>query len=351
MRLRAFVLILLALAAVSLSACGASALEDKDELLRAISATEHSAREFIYREKTADKEVAVTGVFEDDLRHSALLVENELGVIEQVTSDDTLAVRIMQPDKVLSGIAPVADPGAALSLEALRKGEWVVDPSGAAPLSTAPEEGGAAIGDDPIRNALKFFAYARQAITEAQGVKEWEEDDLFPAYVRSEDTFDQPNRSLGVKRFDLVRVPIPRQIGTTQEIPIRPFHFRKMVFYVKDGKVIRVLEEVDFESHIDFTRARETKRDPDLIRLLERVRKGEVTEPINNRRLSLDIVKQAKGIRVAIPGGVTSTLAGLFAPIPGEETEPSGEPLGQETGQSADQQQPTQPAPPPSPSQ
>lgn len=313
-------LILIIFSAITLApACG-GVLNDRDELLAAVAATEHKAREFEYSETSADGEFIVKGAFEDDLRYRVLLAENNLSVLDHVVSDDVLAVKLHDPNKVLAELAPVDDPGAVFSLEALKRGEWVIDPSGAPPLSTASQEGEGRQGIDPIRDALKIFTYARTAIRESQDVKEWQEDDLFPAYVESEGKgFDGPGKNTGVKRFDLVRVPLPRAIGTTQEIAVRPFHFRKMVFYVKDGKVIRIVEEIDFASHVEFERARESASAPDLLELLGRLNAAEGEQLIRNRRMSLDLSKIGGKVRVEIPAGVTSPLAGLLG-LPGAAT-------------------------------
>lgn len=321
--MRRYLLVGLVVAGLALPSCRGRLLEDREDLLKAVSKTELLAREFTYQEVTEGKTVAVIGKIEDALRYSFTLIEDDFGVMEMVVSDDTLAVRLLDPNKVTT-LPLLPDPSIAPTVDALRRGEWVVDPSGAPPLDLGlSEEEQGRLGADPVRDALKVFSYISVAVEEAQAAKEWQEDDVDPAYVGSEDPFPDPEEALGVARYDLVRPLLPRREpqGAGPGLDFQPTnrYFRKMAVYVRDNRVVEVLEDIDFESHLELSRAEEEGKPRFLLDLLAALRTGETQERIRVRRMRLELNNLGRAISVEVPQGLTASLAGLFGPAEEEE--------------------------------
>lgn len=313
MKRRALVAVLLTVVLVG-QGCRGGLLDEDEELLKALENAENDPREFTLRFTSDDGDtVGVKGVIEDDLRYSLVLAEGNVGVAELIVADDTLAARALSPDLIpqLSGAGIEVESSFGPVIEAFRSGEWVIDPSGAPPVNllvTARE--GSEIGQDPIADALGIFAYFRSAISLAADVQEWNEESINPAYRGVEETFDKP--SLGTTRYDLVRPRLPRrETGQPGSGEPRLLHFRKMAFYVRSGRVIKVVEEIEYEKHIEFRRAEREGRPQFLLDMRERIRAGETEEDIVPRRLTLEMSFNPD-IQVAVPQGLTANFASLF---------------------------------------
>lgn len=318
----------------SLSSCGREE-RPRELLTRYLNAMKGEPRAFVYREETADQKITVRGQVEDDLRQSGLLQIDGTEAMEQIVSDDTLAVRVMDASKV----EEVRSPALAGKIgDTLAGGGWVVDYAGAPPpLAPKTKEGVFDLGKNHILDAFYVIQYIERAIGEAAGVIKFNPDSL--GYIPAEDPFPQADKGGDVTRYDIVAPPLPRrnQRGTAAALPTIS-NFRKMAFYVKDGKVIRILEEIDFESHRDFKRARRGDGPTYPLQILAAVRAGRAREPIRTRTMAYEVSKIGSEIHVTLPPQfLAATIGGVFGPTgfslvfpgvtaPTEAQTPSGEP-------------------------
>ena len=228
-----------------------------DELRAAISATREEAAQFVYTDERPDESVRVAGVVEDDFRFKALVSLGDKPAYEEVVSDDALALRFLDPQRLTRLVdgprAAQADRSTEIQGvdvgQVLQSGRWLVDPDGAPPVAAAfatAED----LGKDPVFDAVSVLDYVEQAVNQATSVDEWREDSLDPTYRESEDTFAEPEEGSGVTRYDLRRPRLPAAAdlsgssGGGSALPGTQ-HFRKMAIYVKDGRVIRVLERIE----------------------------------------------------------------------------------------------------------
>jgi hypothetical protein len=270
----------LALAVPGLAACGEPE-DNEDRLLQAISRTDRLAYNFVYEDTRPDPgdlpdiviesggqeqvvesgprvfgESRVQGVVEDDFRFKAQLSLAGRPTMEKVVSDDTVAVRLLDPSQlnrfvdrdVVDSVKTDTDrPGISVP-EALQSGRWVIDPEGA-PQQLQGVSAEREQGIDPILDALTTFEHVRAAIDKAESVDRFSKDDLDPAYRTSEDPFPAPDEDSGVIRYDLRRPRLPAVGaigGSGQPDVAETEHFRKMAIYVNDeGRVIQVLEKVE----------------------------------------------------------------------------------------------------------
>lgn len=255
-----------AIAASVLSSCGNAREQTVATVLRAISATEKTARKYVYTDVDAQgQRTQVVGLVEDDFRHKERLTLGSVVAADEVVSDDALAIRVTS-DAVLARLVnrnpipaigakdatpdPTA-PTAADSLAALKKQQWVLDPAGAPPLvrpatiGPGGVERDAITGDDPLLDATDIFNYVRRAIAGAYKVDKFNPDDI--NYKPSEDPFVKPNLRGPIERFDLTRPFLPIATleggGGRSNLP-GPQNFRKMSIYITKGRVIEVAEEL-----------------------------------------------------------------------------------------------------------
>ena len=265
-------------------ACGEPETE-RDRLLEAISRTDRLAYNFVYedtRESMAESirtaagaaggapppgagatgaaqvfnESIVQGVVEDDFRFKVQLSVEDRPTLEKVVSDDTVAVRFLDPssvsrfvDRAVADQVETSTDREGISVpEALQSGRWVIDTEGA-PQQLLGLSADRTQGVDPILDALTTFSHVRAAVDKAFSVERFSKDSLDPAYRQSEDPFPAPDEDSGVLRYDLRRPPLPSPgaIGASGQ-PDLPStqHFRKMAIYVNDdGHVFQVLERVE----------------------------------------------------------------------------------------------------------
>lgn len=332
MKSRLRVALLLALALTASSCLSLSQTRQAAEkALEAIHETRSLAREFLYRETTDAGKVEVKGVFEDDLRFAFIVAHDSVGQFEAVVSDDTVAVRLLDPAVIPPDVS-IPDPSAQALIDELRTGAWVVDPAGAPTLDfvLAADVSGPDIGKNPIRDALSVFPYVLLALREAGSVREWNKDDTQPAYRGVEnDFFEDPSESLGVSRFDLVRPPLPRREGTNTEAnEPRIFHFRKIALYVRDGAIVKIKEEIEFENHIQMRRAKEEGQPKFLLDMLDRLKSGDTETEIRPRQMTFEITPLPSA-KVVIPQGTSADLAMAVSFIFGQgAAEVPGQPTG-----------------------
>lgn len=281
---------------------------DAEELRGFMARTEPLSAEFVYLEEAPAGGVEVRGRIEDAFRHSSELLLEDVLVVERVVNDDAMAIRVHDPSKLHAFAAALADPADFSVAAALTAGRWVVDPAGAPALK--PAEDIENVGADPMRDALSVFVYAKQALEEAVGVRQFNPDAL--DYRPEDDPFPQPLQKSGEDRYDIQRPPLPRR-QTGQQRGVGTPHFRKMSFYVKDGSVHKVLEEVDIEGHEEFRRALRSGRPKFLLRLLDELRAGRTAETIRVRRMSLAFTSLGERVSVELPpDSFTGNLRGLF---------------------------------------
>jgi hypothetical protein len=305
--------------------------EDREEVLSFIARTEALAREFVYEAEEDGRSIEVQGVFEDSLRFHALLRIDGADVLEQVVDDDSLAVRVIDPTKIPS-LAEGTAAGSTIILDALRSGQWVLDPSGAPPLTIRVDEE-IPTGQDAVLDAAGALNYARLAAEQAAEVKEWQAEDLEPAYRPFEDHFPEGNPSAGIRRFDLVRRGIPRptqELGTFEVEPEASM-FRRMVIYVKDGRIFRIIEEVDIAGHPDFVDAKEQGK-TQMLEFLEQIQALTGSRAVEEREMT--IVFRNIGEETTVrppPEPLRASLRGIFSPVgEGEELPADAQQTGQE---------------------
>jgi hypothetical protein len=165
---------------------------------------------------------------------------------------------------------------------------------------------------------LTVFRYIEQVLRQ-QRVVEFDENSL--EYRPQEDPFPKPKENSDVVRFDFFPPKLPKASDTAgsanQAVP-GPQHFRKMVVYVRGGKIIRVLEQFDVIGKLD-----ELRRNYDLeldgsgdrqrqaaiaIEAINAVRRGQGEQPIRPRQMSLSLDKVGTDVKVALPE--SGTVAG-----------------------------------------
>ncbi len=338
-----------ALAALGGSACSKESSDTEKRLRAALDRTERLAHRFSYTEtfkqEKATRETLVQGLVEDDFRYKARLSVGPAPVLDEAVSDDALAVRFLEPallkdfarrpDKKNRGgtglgadvpytaaipAAPTpvaADDAGPDPVEALRSRRWVLDKAGA-PASFGGPETERSLGRDPILDALDVFSYVERAIDEAVRIVEFNEESL--EYRKSEDPFPRPKKDSGVIRYDFIRPGLPkasdRAPGGNQITPDTR-HFRKMSVYVKGGRVVQILEDVDVESRLkDLSKVYDTnfpKGLPDsqvaaiAIDVLNVIRTGQGDDPIRLRTMAYKAKDLGDDVKVDMPTEVVET--------------------------------------------
>jgi hypothetical protein len=348
---------LLAVATLGLSGC--SKADDAEKQLRAaLRNTEKLSNTFLYKETvhdtTGDHETDVRGLVEDDFRYKARVAEDSKPVLDEVVSDDALAVRFLDPAAIgrflrkptkadrggsgvggngagagtagttattsPSGAASGSGPGGPSAAELLASRRWVLDPAGA-PAAFASAATDRTLGDDPIADARDVFTYVERAIDASGRVVEFNPESL--EYRKDEDPFPPPEPHSGVKRYDLVRPDLPKASqtgGGTNQVTPDARHFRKLSVYVKDKRVIRVLETIDVESRLkDLAEIYDTKFPADrskaelariAVEALNAIRTGQGQDPIRMRDMELSLKDLGTAVKVDMP---TDTTKGSLA--------------------------------------
>jgi hypothetical protein len=246
--------VLAAVVATSLTGCAKEKTGAK-EVNAAINATRLQPLRFVYSVSKPKESFQVQGLVEDDFRYKARLVRDQSPVFDEVVNDDAIAVRFAEPRALGAFIDDNQRESADLDtdlpgvnvINVLQAKRWVLDPVGAPSLTSAARSG-RDLDKDPVFDALGVLSYVQQAMAEALEVHRWDKDDLNPAYRASEDVFPQPTKASGVRRYDLRRPNLPAIGGTgssaTDSVP-QIKHFRKMAIYVKDNRIIRVMERIE----------------------------------------------------------------------------------------------------------
>ena len=345
---------LLVVAALGLSGCK-GATDAEKRLREALRNTEKLSNTFLYKETVHDiqgaHETDVRGLVEDDFRYKARVALDGKPVLDEVVSDDALAVRFLDPaamgrflrtastakqggSGVGGGSAPAtepatdagppggsaATPGEPAAAEILASKRWVLDPAGA-PVAFATAGSDRTLGDDPIADVRALFAYVDRAINEAVRVVEWNPESL--EYRKDEDPFETPKNGSGVTRYDFERAKLPKasQTGSgANQVTPDARHFRKMSVYVKDKRVIKVVEKIDVESRLDdLEKIYDTKFPGDLpkpqlaaiaVEALNVIRTGQGQDPIRMRDMEFSLKDLGADVKVDMP---TDTMKASLA--------------------------------------
>lgn len=301
--------LLAALAVLGLLATGCSRVErDIQTVRRALDRTEGGPHAFRFIEKAEKRTIEVSVEVEDSFRSRTMLAMDGVPLLEQVVVDDALALRLLAPDRW--------NPAAGTPLEPiLGSGRWVVDPAGAPAVFQPSGEQQSILGDvgmDQLFDVQNAIEYTRQAVDGAVGVQKFNADSL--EYKPSEDPFRGFNKSdekRKIERYVAIPPSLPRTEEQLRRLP-GPRFFRKLSVYAKDGRAVRVLELIDFESHEDLVRAKERGEPRFLLSALRALRRGEGEEPIRPRSWSLEILSRGRPAQIALPSdAVTANLQEL----------------------------------------
>jgi hypothetical protein len=339
--------------ALGLTGCSSEATTTEKRLRAALRATEHLSHRFVYREtfvsEDGRRETEVQGLVEDDLRYKARVSVGGVAVLDEVVSDDALAVRLIQPSALAdflrrptekgkggSGVGS-AEPGAPEAptpigsdddppdpAAALRSRRWVLDKAGAPAVFSANPAEERGLGEDPVLDSLDIFAHVERAIDEADYIAEFNEESIEPVYRKDEDPFDKPEKGSEVIRYDFAAPKLPKasdRAGGNQVTPDAR-HFRKMAVYVKDNRVLQVSEVIDVTARLDdLAEVYETKfpkdRRPEevaavAIDALNTIRTGQGQDPIRLRTMSYNLKDLGDTVKVDMPAEVVETSLALL---------------------------------------
>jgi len=337
--------------ALGLSACG-PATDAEKRLRAALQRTERLPHRFIYSEtytpeKAPEQQTAVRGLVEDDFRYKARVAVDGRPVLDEAVSDDALFVRFLDParigdflrkpkkqDQGGTGLgsdqpAAAAKPSGArqpdegpTAAQLLPTRRWVLDPAGAPAVFGSPDDK-RLLGDDPVLDALDVFAYVERAIGSAARVVEFNEESL--EYRRKEDPFPRPKKGSKVTRFDFEAPKLPKAADTSpggNQVTPDTRHFRKLSVYVKDGRVVQILEKIDVESRLDdLAKLYETKFPADrpksevaaiAVEALNVIRRGQGEDPIRLREMSYKLADLGGEVKVDLPTDASKASLALL---------------------------------------
>ena len=225
-----------------------------------------------------------------------------------------------EPAADSSGGGTSATPGEPAAAAILASKRWVLDSAGA-PSAFATANTDQKLGDDPIADSRAVFAYVDRAINEAMRVVEWNPESL--EYRADEDPFETPKERSGVTRYDFERPNLPKASETgsgANQITPDARHFRKMSVYIKDKRIIRVVEKIDVESRLeDLEKIYDTKFPKDrppadvaviAVEALNVIRTGQGQDPIRMRDMEFSLKDLDSDVKVDMP---TDTMKGSLA--------------------------------------
>ena len=282
----------------ALVACGSPNREALDEVRAAMAKTELLAHRFVYTEKTLDTDVEVEGLVEDDFRYKAQLTVDGAPAYVEAVHDDAIAARVLSND----GDEIYGTLGSA---------DWVLDPVGAPDLASGFDR---QAGADPVLDSLEVFKYVNDVMLRQNVIVKWEAEDY--EYRAKEDPFETPEEGSGVVRYDVRPFRLPKASdaqGGNQVVPDTG-SFRRAAIYVKDGLVVRVLEDIDVAGKLDEIEKNYDIDFPDgastdekvriSVEAINAVRRGQGLFPIRPRVMSLDLLDLGERIAVEMPDGL-----------------------------------------------
>ena len=293
---------------------------DKAILRKAISDTRRASRQFVYIDKTSETSVQVNGAVEDDFRYRTRLLIDGQPVEDEVVRDDALATRvidvgrlpaILREDLVTAATTPDAAGNPVIS--ALATQRWVVDRLGAPPLFRSATDRRRQ-GDDPLFDAMTALDYVARAVEASQFAARYQHDALEPVYKPKEDPFPAPKRDSEIVRYDLKeqRMPSRGAVGATgnQRVPTAE-NFRKMAIYVRDGRIVQVLEVIDVAGKLKELKRnfglREDITPEEAVTAINAVRSGQGTDVMRLREMTLQFSAFGAPHEVVLP---TDAVAG-----------------------------------------
>lgn len=293
------------------AACGSGRSGATKELRQVDAALDRAGRTphtFEYTDRALDggQEVVVRGRIEDDLRFQGTLYVDGKRVMTEVIADDAVAVRLYQPEvaRQLIALAAGEDPIAA---KALQEGKWVLDHTGAPPLTAErTREGTISVGGNPILDAYYYFQYTQEALNGSGGMGRFNPDSV--DYNPLDDPWQSDSidelLDAGIARFDLALPPLPRpnERGTRAALPSAR-HFRKMVFYLKGRDVLEVREQLKLDDRPEFRRAGAGRAAKYYIDLLAAAKAGATTDPVRQRVSTYVIRERGADVEVKLPLG------------------------------------------------
>ncbi|HVL82217.1 MAG TPA: hypothetical protein VM840_11580 [Actinomycetota bacterium] len=354
---------LLVLSLLGLGACGE---RDRPEqrLRAALSRTEKESKLFTYVEQVdyqpprkerpnrpARHEVPaqrneVRGSFEDDMRYSVVYRAGENDIAEGVVSDDALAVRVINIQAAVANNRTAFERLGVLqstaedtdAIKALLEGRWVVDYTAAPPLAAiVNREGVLDVGSNPAQDAIYAFQYFLRSIEESAGVIEFNPDAI--GYNPADDPWsadaDADLRAKGIIRFDIIPPPLPRRggQGSVSEEP-GTSHFRKMAFYVRGNRVLKVVEKIDIEGQRDFRRILDLDRGSDYHReMLRNAQEGGTRDLVRERTMSYEVSRAGEPVTVEMPIG--DAVVGTIGRLLGGGDEAAASPFSAPRGKDA----------------
>ena len=303
--------------AVTAGGCGEGGNEHERALRAAITTTRLESRAFVYRFKSADIDMVISGLIEDDYRYKARIDIDGAPAFEEVVADDAIAMRFADPRRL--GASPLATRDLG-TVQALSSGRWVLDAEGAPDVIRRTADRAAR---NPVLEALDVLGYVERTIKEVPVVEPFNPESL--EYRANEDPFPAPERGSGVRRYDFRTPDLPRSggnqptaLGARRQFETR--NFRRLAVYVKDGRVLEVREAVFIASRqlkdiarfynikLSGTLAEQTQQ---ALTAMNATRTGVGSDPIYPRAMSLQVLDVGKVRRVALP---KNAIAGRLPP-------------------------------------
>jgi hypothetical protein len=253
--------------AAMLSGCGKGS-HDRQDVKAALLATELLPGHFTYTETAGEQQVEVVGAVADTYRYKVEASVNRTPVLDEVVEDDAVAdlfldarglavfARKGSDGRLLSPPASAAAKGpTGLSvLDALNNRRWVLDATGAPQLATGTAA--TSVGADPVSDARNVFAYTLGALEQAFEVRKFDPESIDPVFKKGQDPFPRPAHGAPLVRYDFRPRPLPKNnqlnggVSTNQAVPDTP-NFRKLVVYVRGGRVVRIMEVIDIADQLD----------------------------------------------------------------------------------------------------
>lgn len=221
----------------------------RDDLRAILDRTSVLSHRFVFTQRDNTREVVVRGMVEDDFRFKARVTLDGDDVLDQVVSDDAMALRFLDPS-VLPNFIVERDTDEPSTVESLALSRWVLDDDGAPPLGAAAVEDRVR-GADPVVDALTMFEYVELAMADAGDVSVFNPESIY--YRADEDPFPHPDEASGIERYDILPKGFPNASERGPDgAPLFPSvaQFRKMAVYVRDGVVIQVRERIAAEGRV-----------------------------------------------------------------------------------------------------
>ncbi|MHB8467241.1 MAG: hypothetical protein ACYDH6_23780 [Acidimicrobiales bacterium] len=295
-------------------------------VLDALQRTQQLSGRYVYDDNASGTDTVVHGIVADDYRYKSDVSVNGSTKVDEVVLDDALADLFVDslslpllarrsPDGTLLLPPPdvVAMTKSGISvLDALESHRWVVDATGAPQVTgtTAKHP----IGQDPIFDARSVFTYAQLAARQAITVTKYDAESTTPTFKPQDDPFPKPKHGARLTRYDLGPPPVPRKDSTNglnggnQQVP-DVTHFRRMVIYVENGLVVRIMEVVDLQWKLNDVRRNYSlslagspaQQAATALAGINTVRVGQGNEPIRARSMDFQFLEPGQSQDVALP--------------------------------------------------